>query len=167
VSSLIIKEDVMAVISAVWSRKFAGFHRFNSALVTLIPKKESAEEVKDFCPISLVHSIAKIITKLMAFRLIQKLQGMVSMQQIAFIKGRFIQDNFMLVQQRAQSALRAHSSSRKNSKKEINVPEDCATLTGQLQPFVKEEVLVPVFNVMMTNIILASRFSLMVWLCNW
>ncbi|ONM56440.1 BAG-associated GRAM protein 1 [Zea mays] len=33
-------------------------------------------------------------------------------------------------QERAQSALRAHSSSRKNSKKEINVPEDCAALTG-------------------------------------
>ncbi|KAG2644612.1 hypothetical protein PVAP13_2KG375525 [Panicum virgatum] len=49
-------------------------------------------------------------------------------------------------QERAQSALRAHSSSRKDSKKEINVPEDCAALTGQLQPFVKEEVLVPVFN---------------------
>ncbi|XP_066397555.1 BAG-associated GRAM protein 1-like [Miscanthus floridulus] len=49
-------------------------------------------------------------------------------------------------QERAQSALRAHSSSRKTSKQEINVPEDCAALTGQLQPFVKEEVLVPVFN---------------------
>ncbi|GJN36966.1 hypothetical protein PR202_gb25874 [Eleusine coracana subsp. coracana] len=49
-------------------------------------------------------------------------------------------------QERAQSALRAHSSSRKNSKKDVNVPEDCAALTGQLQPFVKEDVLVPVFN---------------------
>ncbi|XP_062198923.1 BAG-associated GRAM protein 1-like isoform X2 [Phragmites australis] len=48
-------------------------------------------------------------------------------------------------QERAQSALRALSSSRKSSK-ELNVPEDCAALTGQLQPFVKEEVLVPVFN---------------------
>ncbi|KAL5651585.1 hypothetical protein ACJX0J_037043 [Zea mays] len=46
-------------------------------------------------------------------------EGMVSMQQIAFIKGIFIQDNFML----------------------INELEDCAALTGQLQPFVKEEVL--------------------------
>ncbi|KAL6846767.1 hypothetical protein ACP4OV_024215 [Aristida adscensionis] len=49
-------------------------------------------------------------------------------------------------QERAQSALRAHSSSRKSSKEEINVPEDCAALTGKLQPFVKGEVLVPVFN---------------------
>jgi hypothetical protein len=34
-------------------------------------------------------------------------------------------------------------------------------LTGQLEPFVKE-VLVPVFNVITTNINLASRFSLIV-----
>jgi hypothetical protein len=40
--------------------------------------------------------------------------------------------------------------------KEINVPEDCADLTGQLQPFVKEEVLVTVFNVIMSNCIFAS-----------
>lgn len=49
-------------------------------------------------------------------------------------------------QERAQSALRALSSSRKNSRKEINVPEDCADLTGHLQPFVKEGVLVSVFD---------------------
>lgn len=49
-------------------------------------------------------------------------------------------------QERAQSALRALSSSRKNSRKEINVPEDFADLTGQLQPFVKEGVLVTVFD---------------------
>lgn len=49
-------------------------------------------------------------------------------------------------QERAQSALRALSSSRKNSRKEIDVPEDCADLTGQLQPFVKEGVLVSVFD---------------------
>uniref|UniRef100_A0ACD5XXW2 Uncharacterized protein n=1 Tax=Avena sativa TaxID=4498 RepID=A0ACD5XXW2_AVESA len=49
-------------------------------------------------------------------------------------------------QERAQSALRALSSSRKNSRKEINVPEECVDLTGQLQPFVKEGVLVSVFD---------------------
>jgi hypothetical protein len=49
--------------------------------------------------------------------------------------------------------LRALSSSRKNSRKEINVPEDFADLTGQLQPFVKEGVLVSVFDVIMANYI--------------
>ncbi|KAE8806419.1 C2 and GRAM domain-containing protein [Hordeum vulgare] len=55
-------------------------------------------------------------------------------------------------QERARSALRALSGSRKNSM-EIDVPEDCADLIGLLQPFVKEEVLVSVFDVMITNCI--------------
>ena len=98
----IIKRDVMAVIAAIWCRKFQQFGRLNTAFVTLIPKKEGAEEVKDFRPISLVHSIAKLVTKLMANRLSQRLHDLVSLRQSAFIKGRFIQDNFMLVQQTAR-----------------------------------------------------------------
>jgi hypothetical protein len=43
----IIKRDVMAVISAIWCRKFGQFGRLNTTFVTLIPK-EGAEEVKDF-----------------------------------------------------------------------------------------------------------------------
>jgi hypothetical protein len=56
----------------------------------------------DFRPISLVHSVAELITKLLANRLSQRLNDMVSPIQSAFIKGRFIQDNFMLVQQTAR-----------------------------------------------------------------
>ena len=74
----------------------------NSAFITLQPKKEGADQPKDFRPISLVHSFAKLITKLLANRLAGHLQQMVSPNQNAFIKGRFIQDNFMLVQQTAR-----------------------------------------------------------------
>jgi hypothetical protein len=94
----IIKEDVMSVFSAVWGRKLIHFDRFNTALMTLIPKG-GAEEVKNYRPISLVHSMAKLTTKVLANILAQKLQEMVSLRQSAFIHGRFIQDNFMLVQQ--------------------------------------------------------------------
>lgn len=55
--------------------------------------------MKDFRPISLVHSFAKLITKVLANRLAGKFNEMVSPMQSAFIKGRFIQDSFMLVQQ--------------------------------------------------------------------
>jgi hypothetical protein len=41
----------------------------NSASIALIPNKEGAEEVTDFRPISLVHAIAKLISKMMATRL--------------------------------------------------------------------------------------------------
>jgi len=98
----IIKEDIMVAISAVWSRKMVNFEALNSAYITLLPKKEGAEQPKDFRPISLVHSFAKLVTKLLANRLAPRLQQIVSPYQSAFIKGRFIQDNFMLVQQTAR-----------------------------------------------------------------
>jgi hypothetical protein len=55
--------------------------------------------VKDYRPISLVHSFAKLVTKILSNRLAGRQQQMVSLNQSAFIKKRFIQDNFILVQQ--------------------------------------------------------------------
>jgi hypothetical protein len=74
----------------------------NSAFITLLPKLQPARCVKDFRPISLVHSFAKLVTKVLANRLAGRMHGMVSLNQSAFIKKRFIQDNFMLVQQTAR-----------------------------------------------------------------
>jgi hypothetical protein len=56
----------MEAISTVWSRKFANFELLNSAFITLLPKKEDASNIKDYRPISLVHSFAKLITKIQA-----------------------------------------------------------------------------------------------------
>jgi len=88
----------MAAVSAVWSRKMGNFGVLNSAYITLIPKKEDATNIKEYRPISLVHSFAKLITKLLASRLAGRLDQMITPNQSAFIKGRFILDNFMLVQ---------------------------------------------------------------------
>jgi hypothetical protein len=63
----------MLAISAVWSRKFCNFSNLNSVYITLIPKVEGADQIKDFRPISLVHSFAKLVTKLLANRLATKL----------------------------------------------------------------------------------------------
>lgn len=38
----------------------------NSAIITLIPKKESPTLLKDYRPISLVHSFSKLAAKVMA-----------------------------------------------------------------------------------------------------
>jgi hypothetical protein len=71
-------------------------------LATLIPKKIGAVQVKGFRPISLVHSFANFVTKVLANRLAGKMHELISPKQSAFIKGWFIQDNFMLVQQMAR-----------------------------------------------------------------
>jgi hypothetical protein len=95
----VIKGDVMAAINAVWRRDFRNFRLLNSAFITLLPKKEDAEHAEDFRPISFIHNCAKLVTKILANRLRGHLDQLVSKNQIAFIKGRFIQDNFMMVQQ--------------------------------------------------------------------
>jgi hypothetical protein len=92
----------MAMMSTIWSRKFRGIEVLNTTYITLLPKKVDAEQPRDFRPISLVHSFAKLTTKLLANRLVGRLQEMVSSKQSAFIKGNFIQDKFMLVQQTAR-----------------------------------------------------------------
>ena len=54
--------------------------------------------MSDYCPISLIHSVAKIFSKLLANRLAPHLDGLVSKCQSAFIRKRCIQDNFLYVQ---------------------------------------------------------------------
>ncbi|KAL0927474.1 hypothetical protein M5K25_001646 [Dendrobium thyrsiflorum] len=49
-------------------------------------------------------------------------------------------------QENAQSALRAHSSSIRSSRKPVDIPEENVAETGKLQDFVKEDVLVGIVN---------------------
>ena len=52
----------------------------------------------DYRPISLSHSVAKLISKMLATRLSSDLDTLVSRAQSAFIKRRSIQDNFLYTQ---------------------------------------------------------------------
>lgn len=65
--------------------------------MVVIPKVEVALEPKDFRPISLIHSFAKILTKVLANRLALYIDRLISTSQSAFIKRRCIQENFMYV----------------------------------------------------------------------
>jgi hypothetical protein len=95
----IIKTEVMEAISCVWARKLKNMGVLNSAFITLLPKLQLAWYAKDYRPINLVHSFVELVTKVLANRLAGRLQEMLSPNQSTFIKKRFIQDNFMLVQQ--------------------------------------------------------------------
>jgi hypothetical protein len=83
----------------VSGKKSPGLQFLNQAFIVLIPKKENPQAVSDFRPISLTHSFAKNITKLLANRLAPSLDSLISYNQPAFIKKRCIHDNFMYVQQ--------------------------------------------------------------------
>ena len=68
----------------------------NSSFVTLIPKVKGANKLHDFRPISLVGSLYKIISKLLASRVKQVMSEVISDHQNAFIKGRQILDSVLI-----------------------------------------------------------------------
>ncbi|XP_022887899.1 uncharacterized protein LOC111403571 [Olea europaea var. sylvestris] len=69
----------------------------NATFIVLIPKKLGASDIKDFCSITLVSEVYKIIAKLLANKLKKVLEKVVSKFQNAFIKGRQILD-FVLIE---------------------------------------------------------------------
>ncbi|GJW98630.1 RNA-directed DNA polymerase, eukaryota [Tanacetum coccineum] len=64
----------------------------NSSFITLIPKKQDAKVVKDFCPITRIGCIYKIIAKIMANRLSLVISDLISDVQFAFVANRQILD---------------------------------------------------------------------------
>jgi len=95
----VIRADLMAAIITVQQGQARRLGLLNVAYITLIPKKNDAVAAKDFRPISLVHSFGKLLTKILANRLAPLLDSLVSSNQSAFVRGRCIHDNFILVQQ--------------------------------------------------------------------
>ena len=91
----------MLAVNAFYNIDYRGFKCVNGALLTLIPKISDAQEAKDFRPISLIHSFPKILAKLLANRLSTKINDLVLCNQSAFIRGRYILDNFKYVQRSA------------------------------------------------------------------
>lgn len=102
-----VKQDVMTAINYFHQQHGQHFGQINKAHIVLIPKTAEAKCLNNYRPISLTHSVAKIISKLLANRLQPHLQQLVSRTQSAFIKHRSIQDNFMFTQNLVKNLHRA------------------------------------------------------------
>ena len=87
----IVKKDLLKVFAEFFLNGKIGIC-MNSTFISLIPKKDRSIKVKDFRPISLVSSVYKIITKVLATRLSEVLSNTISENQSAFIPGRQILD---------------------------------------------------------------------------
>jgi len=79
------------------------FHRngklargINTTFIALIPKVDSPQRLNDFRPISLVGSLYKILSKVLANRLRMVIGKVISDTQFAFVKDRQILDGILI-----------------------------------------------------------------------
>lgn len=93
----VIKGDLLLAINQLHSLRGKRWNLLNSAHISLLPKVEEACKVTDYRPVSLMHSVAKLVCKMMANRLAPHLHTMIPHSQSAFIKTRSIHDNFLYV----------------------------------------------------------------------
>ena len=63
--------------------------------VALIPKVSSPMSMKDFCPISLLGCLYKLLEKVLARRLTKVMDSIISTSQSAFLKGRNLVDGVL------------------------------------------------------------------------
>jgi hypothetical protein len=94
----VIKLDMMAAFDAFWYVNAHNFQEANDALMVLLSKSPDVMAIKDYRPIVLIHVIGKLVSKVLANRLAPRMGELVHASQSAFIKGRFIQDNFRFIQ---------------------------------------------------------------------
>nr|CAD1839537.1 unnamed protein product [Ananas comosus var. bracteatus] len=89
----LLQNDIMDVFNR-FHNGLSDLSPINSSWICPIPKKPAVSTAKDLRPISLVHSMAKIISKVLACWLQSFMNLLINPFQTAFIKGRHILDNF-------------------------------------------------------------------------
>lgn len=87
----------MRAFHAVWSLDGRSFYLVNQAYMVLLRKKQDAFAVGDYRPISLIHSFAKLFTKVLARRLAPHMNDLVKRNRSALIQSRLIHENYKAV----------------------------------------------------------------------
>ena len=79
----------------------------DASFLTLIPKKCNAVNIKDFCPISLVGNVYKLLSKVLANRLKAVLDNLISETQNSYVSGRQILDSMLIANKCLDSRLKS------------------------------------------------------------
>ncbi|KAG1612140.1 hypothetical protein G6F45_013003 [Rhizopus arrhizus] len=79
--------------------------------VSLLPKKGDLSDLKNWRPISLINTDAKVFTRILIARIINLAKSLITPFQSGFVRGRFIADNGLLMKLVMDHARNSHSQS--------------------------------------------------------
>ncbi|XP_071739763.1 uncharacterized protein [Rutidosis leptorrhynchoides] len=88
-------EELLKAVEGFWENK-SFLKGCNASFITLVPKKKVPTGLSDYRPFSLIGSLYKIVAKVLANRLKKVVPLLVSNEQSAFIKGRYIMDSILI-----------------------------------------------------------------------
>ena len=86
----IIKTDIIRAFQAIWSLDGHSFYLVNQAFMVLLRKKQDLAAIGDYRP--MIHSFAKLFTKVLARRIAPHMHNLVAHNQSAFIQSRLIHE---------------------------------------------------------------------------
>ena len=69
---------------------------YNAFFIVLIPKVYDPQNLNEYRPISLIGSICKIVSKVLAWRLKEVLPTLIDERQTTFIEGRHLLHNTLI-----------------------------------------------------------------------
>lgn len=92
----VVKDNLMETIEYFVVSDFLDYGS-NATFISLVPKNGGVSQIRDFRPISLMESVYKILSKVLADKLKSVLHQVISGFQGVFISGRQVLDGVLMI----------------------------------------------------------------------